>query len=205
MDQGQAMQADHDGLSAIVEASETHVNHLYMNRGTSIDLYKFRKYSNQQGWKHGHIFHGSNREDLSFEGGMIQGIKARDNTNSREAMFLVEAANQWVSVEDTMVRSSTTLNHIGILKPFVGGFNTQISEVVCGFTSIINSSLTGWLTSKQPSDKRTSIPVEVQQLIRSGWWWSCGARKSKVVASVLRADLGREEDSSDNQVENGES
>ncbi|XBH67189.1 hypothetical protein VPH35_095611 [Triticum aestivum] len=154
-----------DGLSAIVEASETHVNHLYVNRGTSIDLYKFRKYSNQQGWKHGHIFHGSNREDLSFEGGMIQDIKALDNTNTREAMFLVKAANQWVSVEDTMVRSSTTLNHIGILKPFVGGFNTQISEVVCGFTSIINSSLTDWLTSKQPSDKRTSIPVEVQQLI----------------------------------------
>ncbi|XP_037441075.1 uncharacterized protein LOC119309095 [Triticum dicoccoides] len=104
-----------------------------------------------------------------------------------KAMFLVKAQNQLASVEDMMARSST-LNHIGILKPFLGGVNTQISQVVCGFSST-TKTLDDWLKTKQVSDKKTSIPVEVQQLIGTAYMaiekiWSAGSTSDELADSA---------------------
>lgn len=86
--------------------------------------------------------------------------------NKSEACFVVDTPSQQDKVQDMIVRSSR-LKHVGVLKPYIAGFNNQISQVVSAF-SVPTSSLHDWLGNKLPV-QATDIPTEVQQMIRTGY------------------------------------
>lgn len=148
----------------IVDAAKTRlVNRGYKYCGISSDIYQFSNDSTKH-WKEGHIFHANGMQDLSFEGGRI---KALDDNNRRNAVFLVHDTNKAKDVEDMMTRS-LNLKHVGILKPCAVGYNSSISKVISVYCGSV-LTLEDWIEAQKKKATSTTIPDEVQELIRTGY------------------------------------
>lgn len=137
------MAVDHLNEIAIMDASKIHLQDQNYNCcGISLDLYQFSNDPTKH-WKQGHIFHATSIQDLSFEGT----VEASDSNNKSEAAFRLHGANEENAVEDMIVRS-LSLKHVGILRPFVAGYSTQISEVFSAFRPNIRT-FDDWLKKKR--------------------------------------------------------
>jgi hypothetical protein len=145
---------------AILNASKALLlNEQYNCRGISVDLYQFSDDPTTP-WKKGHIFHANDIHGLSFG----DKIETSEVNNIREAVFIVHEANKQDDVEDMMMKS-LKLKHVGIRKPIVVGFNTQISRVVSAFR-VPTLTLEAWLDVQKEKASSTYIPTEVQEVIR---------------------------------------
>lgn len=67
-----------------------------------------------------------------------------------------------------MIVRSLSLKHVGILRPFVAGYSTQISEVFSAFRPNIRT-FDDWLKKEKEKESLTSIPTKVQVLIRTAY------------------------------------
>lgn len=177
---------DHPNELAILNLSKSRlVNEQHNYCGNAVDLYQFSHDPNTR-WSKGHIFHANNIEDISFQGR----VEAADDSNKREAAFLVHGENDQDAVE-AMIARSIYMKHDGILKPILAGYNTQIGKVVSAYT-VPTLTLHEWLQTQPPS---TSIPTHVQDLIRTVYlaieaMWRAGATSDHLadVSSYLMVD-----------------